>query len=406
MNRLLNGVRIVDLSHVIAGPMASHYLAQLGGEVVKIEVPAGGDVMRSKGATDGDTPSAFAAINVGKQSVAIDIRRPEGAEVVRRLAARADIFIENFRPGVVHRRGLGFADIAGVKPDIVYCSISGFGQHGTWSTRGAYDHVIQALTGMMMMSGSSEQAPPTKVGFPVIDITTGIIAALAMVAALRRRDADGRAQYLDCSMVDASLMLMYPHACEFLSHGIAPGRAGNKGFSGSPGADTFRCRDGWLAVAANTAGQFRKLARLLQLEELCRDDAVLDVDAFEASDGAFVVARDPQRAQQILACALAGRQAAAMELALNEAGVPAARVRTIGEYLRDEHPQQGLPPNVQFEQAGTTVRTPGLGFRSGHWDSTAPQKAPALGEHTRRWLGEAGLSSLEIDALLRQGVAA
>ena len=158
MSKPLEGVRVIDMSHVIAGPLASFYLAQLGAEVIKVEPPAGGEVMRaSKDASEGDTPAGFVALNAGKRSLAQDIRTPQGAQVIRALAETADVFIENFRPGVVAKYGLDYPSIQAVKPDIVYCSISGYGQQGDWAGRGAYDHVVQALTGMMMMSGRSEE---------------------------------------------------------------------------------------------------------------------------------------------------------------------------------------------------------------------------------------------------------
>ncbi|MES2909928.1 MAG: CoA transferase, partial [Pseudomonadota bacterium] len=152
MSKPLEGVRVIDMSHVIAGPLTSFYLAQMGAEVIKIEPPNGGEVMRaSKSVAEGDTPTGFVACNAGKRSLAMDIRTPQGAELVRSLALTADVFIENFRPGVVAKYGLDYESIKAIRPDIVYCSISGYGQEGDWSGRGAYDHVVQALTGMMMM---------------------------------------------------------------------------------------------------------------------------------------------------------------------------------------------------------------------------------------------------------------
>ena len=266
----LKGVRVIDMSHVIAGPLASFYLAQLGAEVIKIESPQGGDVMRSSKAKpeEGDTPGGFAALNAGKRSFAVDIRAPEGSQLVRSLAATADVFIENFRPGVVARYRLDYEAIRTVRPDVIYCSISGYGQAGDWAGRGAYDHVVQALTGMMMMNGDSPDAPPMKVGFPVIDVAVGMLGALSIVAALQGRARDGQSQYIDASMVQGSLMLMYPNASNFLTSRVEPPRAGNRGYIGSPTADTYRCRDGWLSTAANTPAQFRQMAAVLGLEHL------------------------------------------------------------------------------------------------------------------------------------------
>lgn len=245
MSKPLEGVRVIDMSHVIAGPLASFYLAQLGAEVIKVEAPQGGEVMRTGKPEEGDTPTGFVALNAGKRSLAIDIRTAQGAQAVRDLARTADVFIENFRPGVVAKYGLHYEAISALKPDMIYCSISGYGQAGEWSGRGAYDHVVQALTGMMMMSGENPSDPPVKVGFPVIDVAVGMLGALSIVSALHRRDRDGIGQQIDASMVQASLMLMYPSASTFLTNGAEPQRVGNRGYTGSPTADTYRCRDGW-----------------------------------------------------------------------------------------------------------------------------------------------------------------
>ncbi|HYF17253.1 MAG TPA: CoA transferase [Ramlibacter sp.] len=380
MREALQGVRVVDLSHVIAGPLASFFLAQFGAEVVKVEQPHGGDVMRSAGGGDG-TPDGFVALNAGKRSAALDIRTPQGAEAVRALAAGADVFIENFRPGVVARHGLDYAAIRAVRPDIVYCSISGYGQQGEWARRGAYDHVVQALTGMMMMSGAAADEAPIKVGFPVVDVATGMLAAMAVMAALQQRARTGAGQYIDASMVQASAMLMYPNASAFLSTGAEPQRVGNRGYTGSPTADTYRCRDGWLATAANTPAQFRKLTAVLGLEHLCRDARALDLQAFEA-DGGFVVARDLDYLRAQFREAFASRAAQEMEDRLNAAGVPAARVRRLGEFLREAEGSGKVDLHgLQFRQGERTVRTPGLGFGFGGEAGLRPGAEP-LGAST------------------------
>ena len=292
MSKPLEGVRVIDMSHVIAGPLASFYLAQLGAEVIKVETPQGGEVMRTGKPEEGDTPTGFVALNAGKRSLAIDIRTAQGAQAVRDLACTADVFIENFRPGVVAKYDLHYEAIRALKPDMIYCSISGYGQVGEWSGRGAYDHVVQALTGMMMMSGENPGDPPVKVGFPVIDVAVGMLGALSIVSALHRRDRDGTGQQIDASMVQASLMLMYPSASTFLSNGAEPQRVGNRGYTGSPTADTYRCSDGWLATAANTPAQFRQLAAVLGVEDLCSDGEALDLERFNSPNGGFVVARN------------------------------------------------------------------------------------------------------------------
>lgn len=366
MAKPLAGVRVLDLSHVIAGPLASFYLAQLGAEVIKVEKPQGGEVMRNQ--------PGFAALNAGKRSLAIDIHDSAAAQAIRELARTADVFIENYRAGVVKRYGLDYTAIRKVKPDIVYCSISGYGQKGEWTTRGAYDHVIQALTGMMMMAGGKADDPPVKVGFPVVDVAVGMLSALAIVASLHRRSREGKGQCIDSSMVQASLMLMYTMTSRTLSTGEDPARIGNRGYSGSPTADTYDCADGRLATAANTPPQFRKLAWVLGLEALCDDARALDLEKFNAANGGFVVARDFDYLREKLRAAFARRSAVELETELNAAGVPAARVRTLGEFLREAPGKLTLP---LFDLGG--VKTTGLGFEFAEDGGPEPRGAPELG---------------------------
>jgi crotonobetainyl-CoA:carnitine CoA-transferase CaiB-like acyl-CoA transferase len=405
MSKPLSGVRVLDLSHVIAGPLASFYLAQLGAEVIKIEPPLSGEVMRSvKSAQGGDTPTGFVACNAGKHSVALDIRTPEGAALVRSLAASADVFIENFRPGVVAKYGLDFESIKAVKPDIVYCSISGFGQQGDWSHRGAYDHVVQALTGMMMMSGEGQTAPPLKVGFPVIDVAVGMLASLSIVSSLHRRSREGLGQYIDSSMVQASLMLMYPNASAFLTDGVEAPRTGNRGYTGSPAADTYACAEGWLAVAANTPAQFRKLTAVLGIEELCDDPRALDLEAFNAPSG-FVVPKDTPYVTALLRSAFESRSAFELEVQLSAAGVPAARVRRLGEFLREADETGCVElPDFRFQQASHTVRTRGIGFAFADDGEATTLGAETLGQSTEAVLKQAGVSESAIAELRAAGV--
>jgi crotonobetainyl-CoA:carnitine CoA-transferase CaiB-like acyl-CoA transferase len=383
MSKPLKGFRVIDMSHVIAGPLASFYLSQLGAEVIKVESPHGGDVMRSHRLPgEGDTPAGFVALNAGKQSLAVDIRTPEGADAVRALARSTDVFIENFRPGVVAKHGLHYEAIREIKPDVIYCSISGYGQQGEWAGRGAYDHVVQALTGMMMMSGEKPDDPPLKVGFPVIDVAVGMLSALSIVSALHRRDREGLGQHIDVSLVQASLMLMYPHASAFLTSGVEPQRVGNRGYTGSPTADTFRCTDGWLATAANTPAQFRKLAAVLGVEELCSDDRALDLERFNSPNGGFVVARDMDYLRSRFNIAFASQSAFDMETRLNAAGVPAARVRKLGEFLRETDGTGKVTlPDFRFDQDGREVRTAGVGFAYQVDGEPSEFAAPTLGQH-------------------------
>ncbi len=371
----LEGFRVLDLTHVLAGPCATHHLRCLGAEVIKIERPGTGDPMRalSLQPEQQGVPPGFRALNAGKKSVVIDLASDEGRAAVLRLAEGADVFVENFRPGVARRLGLGAEDIRAVRPGIVYCSISGWGQSGPNSARGAYDHVIQAATGMMALQGSDSGAPPVKVGFPLIDIATGISAAEAILAALiRRLRGDTAPITLDVSMVDSALALMSGPAASTLATGKAPDRVGNRGFVGSPGAETFATSDGYISVAANTMGQFETLCRLLGRPHLAAPPYV----PAGLAGGAFLtnVATDDLR--QELGKAFAEFTADALEAVLNDTGVPAARVRDLGEYLGTLYPHTpGIGIDGEPVSFGPAFRWEGEG-------RVALSPAPRLGADT------------------------
>ncbi len=258
--RALHGVRVLDFSHVIAGPFATFHLAQMGAQVQKVERPGGGDVMRRTASG----LRAFTALNDGKELLEMRLRHARrAASEVLALAREADVLVDNYRPGVLERKGLGY-DAVRARSTRVSCTARSRATATATRRareRGAYDHVIQALTGMTMLAGE-EGDPPLKIGFPVVDAATGILGALAVVAALRERDRTGRGCFLDVSMWASALQLMYTFACDTLTTGQDIARVGNKGFSGSPAADTLHCRDGWLAIGANTPAQ---VARLLQV---------------------------------------------------------------------------------------------------------------------------------------------
>lgn len=398
----LKGVRVIDISHVIAGPLCSYYLAQLGAEVIKIEKPGSGDVMRAnKDALPTDTPTAFSGLNAGKKSLAIDIRTEEGADTIRSLAKNAHVFIENFRPGVVKKYGLDYESIKKINPKIVYCSISGYGQKGNWSTRGGYDQVIQALTGMMMMSGPEQGNEPIKVGFPVIDIAVGMLGALSVTSAIYRQEKYGLGQFIDTSLVQAALMLMYPFSTDYLTDKKIAKRLGNKGYSGSPASDAFQCKDGWISTAANTPAQFRKMMSLLNLDEICTNTELLDLDSFNAVKEGFVVAKNPDLVKQKIQNALSETSALELEVQLNEVGVPAAKVRTLSEFLDELLIGENVTTSfMEFEQANKTIKTAGLGFTFDDGDQLITASTPTLGQHSYELLKSIGISEDQITKML------
>lgn len=406
MSASLDGIRVIDMSHVIAGPLTSYFLAQLGAEVLKIEKPISGDVLRANNESiKTDTPTGFSSFNLGKKSLAIDFHTPEGAHAIRELAKDANVFIENFRPGSVKKYGLDYESIKKINPKIIYCSISGYGQEGRWSNRGGYDQVIQALTGMMMMSGPENEINPTKVGFPIIDIATGMLGALSITSAIYRQARDGLGQYIETSLIQASLMLMYPYVTDYLTDGKVNKRQGNKGFSGSPASDVFQCKDGWLSIAANTPAQFKKMMHLLDLDAICRDASLIDLEAFNATNQGFVKARKPDLVKEKIENALRFRSAIELEDQLNANGVPAAKVRTLTEFLEELSDGKNIAiPYASYEQDDKLIKTTGLGFSLDKASQSTKARSPKLGEHTYEILKSIGIDENQITKIIEANI--
>ncbi len=399
----LHGMRVVDLSHVIAGPTASHYLALEGAEVIKVEHPVKGDILRGgmRDLLDQGIPAGFAAINGGKQSLAMDLSQPRARELLAALVSTADVFIENLRPGAVARLGFDYASVRAIKTDIVYASISGFGQEGRWGQRAAYDHVVQAATGMTMMQGSPEQ-DPIKVGFPVVDTATGLVAGQAIMAALIRRLRHGVGAYLDVSMAQAALQLMWPDAARAGVSGRDATRVGNRGFSGSPGAASFKCADGWIATAANTLAQFRRLCETVGLAQLPDDPALIDQAALR--QGGFLVAQDAGRVHALLEQAIASRSATVLEAELAALDVPCARLRQLSQLLQEAADGHLMTlPLRKTPYAKGTLTDFGSGYKADHDSGTALPTAPRLGQHTAAILQTLGVQDSELSALAAAG---
>ena len=242
----------------------------------------------------------FAAFNAGKKCIELDLKSTEGRSKALRIAQECDVLTDNFRPGALERAGLGYATVKAINPTVIYCSIPGYGtHHAPWKNRGAYDHVIQAATGMAMMSGN-EVEPPIKVGFPVIDVMTGVLAAFAIKAAVQERSRTGQGRHVDISMWGAALQLMYPFFVSALATGKSPGRVGNMGYSGSPAAEYFDTLDGYIGPGANAPDQIGKLFPLLGL-------SAADAAQHLESGPGFARARDPKSFQDLLDSALMAR---------------------------------------------------------------------------------------------------
>ncbi len=402
MSGLLDGVRVVDFTQVISGPYAGFMLAQQGAEIVKLEQPTGGDQSRSMMTPTGPFAAAgqspmFLSFNAGKRSLAIDLKRPEARAIVAKLVAQADVVIENFKAGAIARLGYGYDWAKAIKPEIVYCSISGFGQSGPKAGAPAYDPIIQANSGMMTLTGFDGVTGPTKVGFWVCDMSTGITAAFAIAAALSRQARTGAGAYLDVSMLDVAASLISPMINNYLNFGVEPALMGNGSPAGSSVSSIYETADGLLQVAAATQGQFNAQARALAREDLIADPRFLDRQARIANAAAL---------REELLKSFATADARYWETKLAKAGVPAGAVLTIPQMTAD--PQvtgRGLIKTAPAPDGlNGEFRTVGAPFRVDNVTDTALPTTPNLGQHTDAVLGEIGYSAAEIVAFRAAGV--
>lgn len=363
----LSGIRILDLTHVLAGPYATGQLALMGGEVIRVERPGSDDFVRRHGGTEemrsAGLGASFLSQNSGKRSVILDLKDKSDLETFLRLAETADVLTENFRPGVVDRLGVGFDALRERRSDIIYASLSGYGPTGPLSGRPAYDHILQGMSGLMAMTGD-EASGPMRVGLPIVDYVAGqALVAAILGALLQRARKPGEAQRLTVSMLDAMTAFMGAYAIHHETTGRLRGLEGNRAFADTPFSGRFDTADGALVVTANTPAQAARLCAALDRPDLARDKDASNVA--EALRGVFRTATAEE-----------------WEDRLSAANVPAARVRTLAEALA--HPQMAdspawLPLNVP--ELDMTVRAPSLPFRA-PWSPKTLPPVPAPGAHT------------------------
>jgi len=395
---LLDGVRVLDLTNVLAGPFCCYQLAQLGADVIKVEVPGSGDLARQLGAdlelNKRLMGASFLAQNAGKRSVTINLKSPAGKEVFYRLVATADVVVENFRPGVMDRLGLGYEVLRKAKANLIYCAISGFGKDGPLKDNPAYDQIVQGISGVMSVTGDKQTAP-LRVGFPVADTIGGITSAFAIAAALFRRDRSGRGEFVDVSMLEATLITMGWAVSNWLIAGVMPEPIGNENITASP-SGTFKTAAGLLNIAANKQEQFETLCELIGRKEL-------------ASDPRYANREDRKKRRYELKAdlesALTGKSAKEWSLLFNQHGVPAGEVLSIPEIL--EHPQiteRGLVKH--FQAAPGTNREIAVvraGFRLASGDPKPASPPPLLGADTQKILEEIGYNGESIAKLKAEG---
>ena len=382
--KALEGIRVLDFTHALAGPLCTYHLGLLGADVIKVERPGIGDDLRHYTVHAGlpDMAAPFIAANAGKRSIALDLKSPVGVEAVKRLALRADVVVENFRPGVPAKLGIDYDSLRGLKPDIIYCSITGFGANGELRNWTAYDHIVQAMSGIMWLNGEPEQGP-LKVGLPFSDTFSGYLAAFSIMTALFQRQRTGRGQNIDIGMLDATLVLLAQGIATYEVGGTAPVRTGNRGYRLIATADTYATHDGYLAIGANHPHQFVAMCKALGRTDWLDDPRYADPGSRAANNDAL---------REDLARHFAGQSADELEGSLAAAGVPAAKVRDIPEIVRHPHVQsRDLFVSAHVPGLEKTLQLAGSGFR---FDAETPRReleVPTIGQHTNEILRELGL---------------
>jgi crotonobetainyl-CoA:carnitine CoA-transferase CaiB-like acyl-CoA transferase len=395
--RILDGIKVLDLTNVLSGPFTTLHLALLGAEVIKVENPKDGDLARKLGIVPELNKrlmgTSFLAQNCNKRSITLNTKSPEGKALFLRLVKDADVVVENFRPGVMERLGLGYGTLAALNPRLVYCAISGFGQTGPDAQKPAYDQIIQGLSGEMAVNGD-ERLNPLRTGFPVCDTVGGLNAAFAVMAALFHRERTGEGQSIDVALLDSIMPLMGWVAANLLIGGEQPTLMGNDNFTAAP-SGTFRTQDGFINIAANKQEQWEAVCEVLGLPELKTDPRFQERDTRK---------QNRRELTPILEASLAQKPTAFWVKELNAKDVPSGEILDLEAALRQ--------PQVQHRKVLQKVPVAGVGdvevfgltARFEKTPGTVDTPPPTLGEHNQQVYGALGLNAAELADLKSKGV--
>jgi crotonobetainyl-CoA:carnitine CoA-transferase CaiB-like acyl-CoA transferase len=390
----LEGLKVIDLSHIMAGPACSMLLADMGADVIKVEkIPGGDDARRMVPPIMGDESAAFLIMNRNKRGIALNLKTEEGRGVLSRLLKEADVLIENYRRGTMEKMGFGYDALHVLNPKLIYCSISGFGRTGPYADRGGFDLVAQGMSGLMSITGERTGGPPMKAGAPVTDITAGILACVGVLAALHARASSGQGQMVDTSLFEAGITHTYWHSAISFATGQAPGPMGSAHPLNAP-YQAFPASDGWITVGAANQENWLRLVEALGAPELAKDPR-------------FVINAERMRNLTALTAALTPlfqrRSVAEWLSRLEAAGVPAGPVLNIAEMHADP---QALAREMIVETAHPTagqVKAIGLPIKFSDTPGGVRRAAPVFGQHTREVLREHGFSDAEIEQMAANG---
>ena len=385
--RPLDGIRVLDFSHALAGPLCTYHLALMGADVIKVEKPGTGDDLRLYTEHSGfpGMSAPFVAANAGKRSIALDLKSQEGQIVIHRLVERADVVVENFRPDVSAKLGIDWPSIKSINTLAIYCSLTGFGRTGPLKDWTAYDHIVQAMSGIMWLNGEPEQGP-LKVGLPFSDTFSGYVAAFAIVNALLQRYRSGTGQFIDVGMLDATLVLLSQGIAVYGMSGELPIRTGNRGYRLIATADTYEAKNGYISIGANHQHQYVNMCKALGLEHMIDDPRFIDHAARSHNNEAL---------RLIFVQTFKSFDAEEIESRLSRVGVPVAKVRSIPEIVQHPHVEE----RDNFVSATISgydkdLKLTGAGFTFEHDGPLRKASVPRVGEHTQEILAEIGLSSL------------
>ncbi|HEX6989532.1 MAG TPA: CoA transferase [Bacillota bacterium] len=391
----LRGIRVIEFCQVMAGPFCGQMLADLGADVIKVEKPAGDDTRRMGPPFVAGEAAAFLAVNRNKRSVVLDVKRPEGREVMERLVASADVFIENLRPGTCDRLGLGYERLSSINPRLVYCSISGFGQTGPYRDRGGFDLVAQAMSGLMSVTGPTDGAL-VKVGVPVTDLTAGLLGAYGVVAALLERAASGRGQHVDTSLLEAGIAYTVWESASYFATGEVPQPTGTAHRLTAP-YQAFPTRDGHVIVGGANQANWERICRALERPDLVDDER-------------FRTPADRMRNREELVALLEeifrARTTGEWLERLAREGVPSGPVYDLAQVYADPHVEAREMVVSRSHPVAGDVRMIGVPVKLSRTPGAVHRPAPMLGEHTAEVLAELGFDAGRIRALASAGVTA